>query len=63
VIGGKKTLVIDDEAAEVVRRIFDLYINHKMGEHAIVNHLNSADVAIPSPNKRGLWGLSTGICP
>lgn len=59
VIGGRKTLVIDDGAAAIVRMIFDLYINHKMGEKAIVNYLNSPEVAIPSPKKKGAWGITT----
>ncbi|MEO3946950.1 recombinase family protein [Gorillibacterium sp. CAU 1737] len=56
---GKKMLIVDEEAAEVVRKIFDLYVNHKMGEKAIVNHLNSPDLSIPSPRQKGLWGLTT----
>lgn len=58
-INGRKTLVIDQEAAEVVKMIFDLFVNVKMGEKAIVNYLNSPDVAIPSPRKKGAWGITT----
>lgn len=58
-IDGRKTLVIDEEAAKVVRMIFDMYVNHKMGEKAIVNYLNSPEVAIPSPKLKGVWGITT----
>ncbi|MVP00552.1 recombinase family protein [Paenibacillus lutrae] len=58
-IDGRKTVVIDDEAAKVVKMFFDLYVNHKMGEKAIVNYLNSHDVAIPSPKQKGVWGITT----
>ncbi|MDQ0660609.1 recombinase family protein [Paenibacillus sp. W2I17] len=58
-IDGRKTLVIDQEAAEVVKMIFDLYVNRKMGEKAIVNYLNSPEVAIPSPRQKGAWGITT----
>ncbi len=59
VIGGRKTLVIDEEAAEVVRLIFNLYVSEKMGEKKIVDYLNSPEVGIPSPKKRGAWGITT----
>ncbi len=58
VIGGRKTLVIDDEAAHVVRLIFDLYVNQKMGDKKIVDYLNT-ELDIPSPRKRGAWGITT----
>lgn len=58
-IDGRKTLVIEKESAEVVKMIFDLYVNQKMGEKAIVNYLNSPDVAIPSPKQKGVWGITT----
>ncbi|XEC93395.1 recombinase family protein [Paenibacillus tarimensis] len=59
VVGGRKSLVVEEDAAKVVRTIFDLYINHKMGEKQIVNYLNSPEVAIPSPRKKGPWGITT----
>lgn len=58
-IDGRKTLIIDEESATIVKMIFDLYVNHKMGEKAIVNYLNSPDVGIPSPRKKGAWGITT----
>lgn len=38
---GKKLMVIDDEKAEVVKIIYDMYINGKKGADSIVNYLNS----------------------
>lgn len=53
----RKTLEIIPEQAEVVRLIFDLYINKGHGEKAIVNFLNNeSDISSP---KGGIWGLST----
>jgi len=58
-VDGRKTLEVDEEAARVVRLIFDLYANRKLGEKQIVDYLNSPDVAIPSPRRRGPWGVTT----
>jgi site-specific DNA recombinase len=60
-INGRKTLEIIPEQAEVVRTIFDLYVNQGMGEKSIVNYLNGDNEkgeAIPS-YKGGLWGLTS----
>ena len=38
---GKKSLVIDEEAANVVKMIFDLYLNKGYGGRRIASHLNS----------------------
>jgi hypothetical protein len=58
VIHGRKTLQVDDEAAEVVKLIYNLYINHQMGEKSIVNYLNSPEKAILSPKCKA-WGITT----
>jgi site-specific DNA recombinase len=54
-VGGddRKSLEILEEQAEIVRKIFDLYVSSHMGEKAIVNYLN--EEGIPSP-KSGEWG-------
>ncbi|TYP68920.1 recombinase-like zinc beta ribbon protein [Paenibacillus methanolicus] len=57
VIDGKKKLLIDEEAAGHVKLIFDLYVNQKHGEKAVTLYLNEQN--IPSPKKRGPWGLTT----
>jgi len=49
----RKSLEIVTEQADIVKKIFDLYVNHEMGEKSIVNYLNSERV--PSP-KSGEWG-------
>ncbi len=65
-------LVIDEEAAQVVRRIFDMYLSG-MGKHTIARTLNAEGVLSPSaykkkmypayrsPNKNGtsLWSFSS----
>ncbi|MEJ9209841.1 recombinase family protein, partial [Paenibacillus larvae] len=55
-IQGRKTLIVDIEKAKVVREIFDLYVNKKMGEKEITKHLN--ENAIPSA-KGGTWGITS----
>ncbi|WP_040930946.1 recombinase family protein [Paenibacillus larvae] len=55
-IEGRKTLIVDIEKAKVVREIFDLYVNKKMGEKEITKHLN--ENAIPSA-KGGTWGITS----
>lgn len=63
--GKRKTLEVIPEQAEVVRVIFDLYVNQGMGDKNIVNYLNGFDesgnqVRDPMPSYRGgLWGLSS----
>jgi len=60
-VNGRKTLEVIPEQAEIVRMIYDLYVNQGMGEKAIVNYLNGDNEkgeAIPS-YKGGLWGLSS----
>lgn len=54
---GRKTLEIVEKNAEIVRMIFDMYVNQKMGEKNIVKYLNE-ELKIPSP-KGGKWGVST----
>lgn len=59
--GKRKTLEIIPEKADIVRMIFDLYVNHGMGEKSIVKYLNGDNEkgeAIPS-YKGGPWGLSS----
>lgn len=47
-IGPKKSIIIDEERADVIRRIFDLYINGKSTDE-IANILNNDD--IPTTNR------------
>jgi site-specific DNA recombinase len=59
--GKRKTLEVIPDQAEIVRMIFDLYVNQGMGEKSIVNYLNGENekgVATPS-YRGGLWGLSS----
>ncbi|OXB92605.1 recombinase family protein [Parageobacillus galactosidasius] len=51
-----KTLEIVEKDAEVVRKIYELYVYHNMGEKQIINYLN--EQGIPSP-KGGVWGITT----
>lgn len=50
-----KSLKIVEEKADVVREIFNLYVNG-MGEKKIIEYLNEKEV--PSP-KNGVWGITT----
>lgn len=54
--GGLKTLEIVENDANVVREIFNMYVNKEMGETRIVNCLN--EEGIPSP-RNGVWGITT----
>lgn len=54
--GKTKSLEIIPENAAIVQMIYNLYINHNMGEKKIINTLN--DNGIPSP-KDGTWGITT----
>lgn len=56
---GRKSLEIVPEHAEVVREIYNLYVNGGMGEKAITTYLNSPERSVPSPKNGGLWGLTT----
>ena len=47
----KHKLVIDEEAAVIVRRVFDLY-NHGNGKISIVNILNNEHIPCPSEYKK-----------
>ena len=52
---GKKkchTLEIVEEQAEIIRMIFDMYVNQNMGRVNIAKHLNELNVKAP---KGGLW--------
>ncbi|UHA74417.1 recombinase family protein [Paenibacillus sp. 481] len=57
IIDGRKTLEIVEHKAEIVRLIFDLYVNQNMGEKCIVAYLNE-ELKIPSPTGK-LWGITT----
>lgn len=59
--GKRKTLEIVEEQAEVVRLIFDLYVNRGMGEKAIVNYLNGDNENAEQfpPYRSEVWGLSS----
>ncbi|WP_217486723.1 MULTISPECIES: recombinase family protein [Cytobacillus] len=50
-----KTLEVDDKKADIVRKIFNLYING-MGEKKIIEYLNHEE--IPSPRNEK-WGITT----
>jgi site-specific DNA recombinase len=54
-VGDRKTIE-PDENANTVKLIYDLYVNSKMGEKAIVNYLNEKGISSP---KGGLWGITT----
>lgn len=51
-----KTLEVIEDKAEIVRQIFNLYVNHGMGEKQITNHLNEENIKSP---KGGVWGITT----
>lgn len=57
VVEGRKTLEVVPEQAEIVKTIFNCYINKGMGEKSVTLHLNET-LNIPSP-KGGIWGLSS----
>lgn len=57
VVDGRKTLEIVEHEAEIVRLIFDLYVNQKMGEKLICEYFNDV-MKIPSPRGK-LWGITT----
>ncbi len=54
--GKRKTLEIIPEKAEIVRMIFDMYVNQGMGEKEIVKYLN--EQGIPA-YKGGPWGVTS----
>jgi hypothetical protein len=55
----KTCLVIDDEMAEVVRRIFELYAYEHQSPEAITKQLNTGKFDLNSPAARRDWNLST----
>lgn len=59
--GKRKTLEVIPDQAEIVKKIFDLYVNGGMGEKAIVNYLNGDnEEGLSTPSYRGgLWGISS----
>ena len=59
VMDGKKkcpTLKINPEQAEVVRMVFDMYVNQNMGRVTIAKRLNELGI---KPMKGGLWAQDT----
>lgn len=55
VMEGKKkchTLEIVEEQAEIVRMVFDMYVNQNMGRVNIAKHLNNLNIKAP---KGGMW--------
>lgn len=48
----KNSLIIDEEAAEVVREIFHLFVNEGMSKLGIVKHLNELGIPNPTSYKR-----------
>lgn len=48
----KNSLIIDEEAAEVVRDIFHLFVNEGMSKLGIVKHLNELGIPNPTAYKR-----------
>lgn len=54
--GDKNALVVDEEAAAVVREIFSMYLDG-MSKNAIVRHLNGRGVLCPAAYKRERQGL------
>ena len=55
--GNKNALVVDEEAAAVVRGIFNMYLDG-MSKNAIVRHLNDHGVLCPAAYKRERLGLN-----
>lgn len=70
----KNSLVIDEEAAEVVRDIFKWFVDEGMSKNSIARHLNELGIPNPAAYKRqhglkynnpqihkndGLWGCKT----
>ena len=55
--GNKNALVIDPEAAQVVREIFALFLSG-MSKNAIVRHLNDHGILCPAAYKRERQGLA-----
>lgn len=55
--GNKNALVVDEEAAEVVRDIFRMFLNG-MSKNAIVHSLNDHGILCPSAYKRERLGLN-----
>lgn len=55
-VNKRKTLAIDHDTKHIVEMIYDMYVNQKMGDKAIVNFLNNEN--IPSP-RGGKWGITT----
>jgi DNA invertase Pin-like site-specific DNA recombinase len=60
VVDGRKTLEVIPEQAEIVKKIFELYLNGN-GEKNIVNYLNGDNEKnTPIPSYRGgVWGLTS----
>ncbi|CAM5794678.1 recombinase family protein [Brevibacillus borstelensis] len=59
--GKRKTLEVIPEQADIVRMIFEMYVNKGMGEKAIVRYLNGENEskkAIPS-YRGGVWGITS----
>lgn len=50
------TLKINEEEAEIVRMVFDMYVNQDMGRVLIARHLNDLNI---KTKKGGLWAQDT----
>lgn len=50
-----KTLFIVEEEADIVRMMFDLYVNHGYGDTRIARHLNSLGIK----SRNGIWERTT----
>jgi site-specific DNA recombinase len=64
VVDGKRTLVINDREAAMVRLIFDLYITKGFGLHRIAQYLDAHKVPLPSKgNNHRKWSKSNTWSP
>lgn len=52
-----KTIIIDDKQSDVVKLIFDLYVNKNLGDAKIASYLKNSN--IPNANKNFAWDKTT----
>ena len=52
----KNYVLVENDESNVVRLIFDLFVNQNMGTSKIANHLNSIGI---KPRKNNYWSDST----
>lgn len=57
-VDGKRTLVISEQEASIVRTIFDLYVNNLYSLQRICDYLDSYEVPRPT-GRSGAWSVGT----